>query len=133
VERDVSRDQQAAHEMVRRSGQMGVPVITVDDSVVVGFDEPRLERLFASAGTGPRLGASVAPRNGGLLVGQVHTGSLAEKAGLKPADVLVAINGTAVTTTEQLQRDLASSPGRPIRMRVRRDGGDLELSVTPPA
>jgi len=120
--------------MVRRSGQMGVPVITVDENVVVGFDEPRLERIFASGRSGPRLGASVAPRNGGLLVGQVHVGSLAEKAGLKPADVLVAINGNTVTTTEQLQRHLASSsPGRPIRMRVRRDGGDLELSIAPPA
>ncbi len=34
-------------EMVKKSGQMGVPVITVDDEVVVGFDRARLEGLLA--------------------------------------------------------------------------------------
>ena len=33
--------------MVRKSGQMGVPVITIDDEVVVGFDRARIEELLA--------------------------------------------------------------------------------------
>ncbi len=32
--------------MVKKSGQMGVPVITVDDEVVVGFNRARLDELL---------------------------------------------------------------------------------------
>ena len=35
---DVSQDQERAKEMVEKSGQMGVPVIIIDDQVIVGFD-----------------------------------------------------------------------------------------------
>ena len=43
---DVSRDQQAAQEMVRRSGQMGVPQTDIDGNIVVGFDKPKLDDLL---------------------------------------------------------------------------------------
>ncbi len=33
--------------MVEKSGQMGVPVILVDDDVVVGFNQKRLDELLA--------------------------------------------------------------------------------------
>ena len=33
-------------EMVRRSGQMGVPIIDVDGQIVVGYDERRLRQLL---------------------------------------------------------------------------------------
>ena len=36
---DVSKDHEAAQQMVEKSGQMGVPVIEIDDKVIVGFDE----------------------------------------------------------------------------------------------
>ena len=45
-EKDVARDEQARNDMVQKSGQLGVPVITVDDEVVVGFDESRLSELL---------------------------------------------------------------------------------------
>jgi hypothetical protein len=37
-----------AMEMVAKSKQMGVPVITVDDQVVVGFDQRKLDQLLAA-------------------------------------------------------------------------------------
>ncbi|OJI08762.1 MAG: NrdH-redoxin [Candidatus Vogelbacteria bacterium CG10_big_fil_rev_8_21_14_0_10_49_38] len=43
---DVSSDSEKRNEMVERSGQMGVPVIFVDDEMVVGFDETRLRSLL---------------------------------------------------------------------------------------
>jgi len=46
---DVSKDQNALDEMVRTSGQMGVPVIMVDGETVVGFDKPRLNSLLGIA------------------------------------------------------------------------------------
>lgn len=43
---DVSRDQQAAEELVRRSGQQGVPQTEINGRIVVGFDQPRLKQLL---------------------------------------------------------------------------------------
>jgi glutaredoxin-like YruB-family protein len=43
---DVSRDQSAARDLVRRTGQMGVPVIEIDGRPVVGFDKPRIDALL---------------------------------------------------------------------------------------
>lgn len=43
---DVSRDQSAARDMVRRSGQMGVPVIDIGGRIIVGFDKPRINSLL---------------------------------------------------------------------------------------
>lgn len=43
---DVSRDQAAARDMVRRSGQMGVPVIDIGGKIVVGFNRPQINSLL---------------------------------------------------------------------------------------
>ena len=43
---DVGEDQDEARKMIALSGQRGVPVITVDDEVIVGFDSQRLNELF---------------------------------------------------------------------------------------
>ena len=46
---DVGEDRAAADKMIELSGQRGVPVIVVDDEVIVGFDSQRLNVLFGSA------------------------------------------------------------------------------------
>jgi glutaredoxin-like YruB-family protein len=43
---DVSKDQRAARDMVRRSGQQGVPQILIGNQVVVGFDRPKIDKLL---------------------------------------------------------------------------------------
>src|SRR5208337_3873612 len=43
---DVGADEKAARTMIELSGQRGVPVITVGDEVIVGFDTQRLNELF---------------------------------------------------------------------------------------
>jgi glutaredoxin-like YruB-family protein len=43
---DVSRDPAAARDMVRRSGQMGVPVIDIGGKIVVGFDRNKINQLL---------------------------------------------------------------------------------------
>jgi glutaredoxin 3 len=40
---DVSRDPAAARDLVRRTGQMGVPVIEIDGRPIVGFDQRRID------------------------------------------------------------------------------------------
>ena len=50
TEIDVAKDQNAAKELVKESGQMGVPVIIIgkgkDKKVIVGFDQGKLEEIF---------------------------------------------------------------------------------------
>ena len=40
---DVGSDQLAADEMVKKSGQMGVPVIDIDGQIIVGFDQEKIK------------------------------------------------------------------------------------------
>lgn len=47
TEHDVARDLTKRKEMIEKSGQMGVPVITIGNDLVVGFDEGRLRELLA--------------------------------------------------------------------------------------
>lgn len=44
---NVGTDLEKRKEMIEKSGQMGVPVITIGDQFVVGFDEPKLRQLLA--------------------------------------------------------------------------------------
>lgn len=43
---DVASDVEKRKEMMDKSGQLGVPVILIDDSVVVGFNRPKLAQLL---------------------------------------------------------------------------------------
>ncbi len=137
VERDVSVDRAAAQEMIRRSGQMGVPVITAGDEVIVGFDRPRLERILAGmAGAGgadgrPRLGLMVKDGpDGAILVGGVRPGSPAEQAGFRAGDVLEALGGQALRSVTDLEQITRRSGGRPLEAIVRRDGARVRLRLT---
>lgn len=44
---DVAADREAAREMIDKSGQMGVPVIIVDDELMVGFNQTKFDELLA--------------------------------------------------------------------------------------
>ena len=46
---DVSRDARAASDLVRKTGQMGVPVIEIDGRPIVGFDQAKIDRLLGLA------------------------------------------------------------------------------------
>jgi glutaredoxin 3 len=47
TEYNVAEDRDKAREMVEKSKQMGVPVVIVDDDIVVGFNQAELEKLLA--------------------------------------------------------------------------------------
>ena len=44
---DVSISREGLEEMVKISGQMGVPVIVIDGQMVIGFDKTKLDELLA--------------------------------------------------------------------------------------
>ena len=47
IEHNVAQDRDAAKEMIQKSGQMGVPVITIDGEVVIGFNQIALDKLLS--------------------------------------------------------------------------------------
>ena len=47
IEHNVALDRDKAKEMIQKSGQMGVPVITINGEVVVGFNQTLLDKLLS--------------------------------------------------------------------------------------
>lgn len=45
-EKDLTIDEKARDELVKKSGQLGVPVIDIDGKIIVGFDEVALKGLL---------------------------------------------------------------------------------------
>jgi S1-C subfamily serine protease len=137
VEKNVEMDRNAAMEMIRVSGQQGVPVITVDGQVIIGFDQPRLMQLLSQAAQAkakPKLGAAIADAasqadkhagipTAGAYVGKVTPGSPAERAGLRSGDVITALADQPVGRAGDVQRILSGlAPGRDVSMTYVRDG-----------
>ena len=43
---DVASNKAAADEMVRKTGQMGVPVLDIEGQIIVGFDKERIKQVL---------------------------------------------------------------------------------------
>lgn len=43
---DVSSNKTATEEMIRISGQMGVPVLVIDGEIIVGFDKEKIKQVL---------------------------------------------------------------------------------------
>jgi len=79
----------------------------------------------------PDLQASLKlPRSAGALVQDVTAGSPAERAGLKPYDLITAVDDRGVGTNNGLIREIAArEPGSTARLEVVRDGRAREVLV----
>jgi regulator of sigma E protease len=64
-------------------------------------------------------------------IGQVLAGQVAEQAGLRSGDSIVALNGTPVAEWEQLAKFIHGSPETPIRLTIEREGRRFDVTVTP--
>jgi regulator of sigma E protease len=65
-------------------------------------------------------------------IGDVAPDTPAARAGLLKGDVVLRIDGATVATWEDLARRIrAGSPGRPLRITVKRDGSETTIPVTP--
>lgn len=66
----------------------------------------------------------------GLVIAEITPDSPAEKAGLQRTDVILAVNGRATTSLEDLRLVIAqTSPGSKVGLRVFRDGKELAVDV----
>ena len=88
------------------------------------------------------LGVSIQPVNSamakafnlendnGAVVGQVLSGSPAEKAGLKAGDVITGLNGKDITDYSQFRNDIAGTqPGTTVTLTILRDGKKKDIDV----
>lgn len=67
----------------------------------------------------------------GALVAELEPGAPAAKAGLRPGDVITAVNGGAVSDPRGLARQVAAlRPGTEATLAVRRDGAEQTLRLT---
>lgn len=46
TEHDVMSDVPMREEMIKKSGQLGVPVIDIDGKIIVGFDKPKINEYL---------------------------------------------------------------------------------------
>ena len=142
AESDVSRDPQAAAEMVRLSGQQGVLVVLIDGQVVVGFNRSLIDQLLAQRATRPpKLGMAIADASriaakkgvqlpDGAYVGRVDPSSPAEVSGLRPGDVIVKMAGQTVRTDQDLDRIMANVRfGQVVDLLAWRDGQTIRMTV----
>jgi glutaredoxin 3 len=123
-ERDVSRNPSYAQELVKNTGQMGVPVTIIDGEIVVGFDRGGLEQLTSQTQTRgrPPFGASIADasritaRQGsgitlGAYVGKVRPGSVADRIGLAPGDIVTELDMRHIANADDLEDALSNLSG----------------------
>jgi glutaredoxin 3 len=131
--RDVAENPAYAEELVRTTGQMGVPVILISGQTIIGFDKPRLEQAISQIQR-PSLGAAVADADritmragtiaaAGAYVGKVRPGSLAEKMGLTSGDIIIEVNKQKVANTADLEREVSKTgEGSRVSLVFIRDG-----------
>jgi len=55
TDKNVASDMEAQQEMIKKTGQMGVPVIDIDGTIVIGYNPDRLSQLLG-------IGGSAAPK-----------------------------------------------------------------------
>jgi len=71
------------------------------------------------------------PSTSGVLIAGVLPGGPADRAGLKPRDILVAIEGSPVKDPNSMLNLVAALvPGKPAAIRLRRDSKTIEIQVT---
>ena len=130
--------------MIQKTGQRGVPVVTIGDQAVIGFDRARLEQLLARGGPSqrPSLGIQVADASRiaqrvgaipvfGALVGGAKSGSAGEKAGLTRGDIITEVNLRRINNADDLEKAISAlSPGSRVNLAFMRGDKELRVEIT---
>jgi regulator of sigma E protease len=65
------------------------------------------------------------------LIQSVIPNQPADKAGIKPQDLVIGANGEPIVSRAQLVDAISRSPDRPVDLELKRDGQNIHVSVTP--
>ena len=102
-------------------------------AIAIDEAKPVIDDLM-SAGyvTGrPLVGITIQPTRYGLFIDSVQEGSGADAAGLKEGDQILAVDGTEVSSTDEINeiRD-KKKPGDVVKFKIARSGSAMEVDVT---
>jgi len=102
----------------------GAPVTIIDGQIIIGFDRARLAQALnmEQQKERPSFGAAIADASKitaqqglgitlGAYVGNVRPGSVAERVGLVPGDIIIEINMQRVATADDLEQALSKISG----------------------
>jgi glutaredoxin 3 len=142
VERDLSRDPGAAQEMVRLTGQQGVPVTLIEGQAVLGANMPQIDQLLAQrASHPPRLGVAIAAASRiaekkgirlpeGAYVGRVTPYTDGALAGLRVGDVITQLASQPVRNDQDVHAIMGRQRyGQPVNLLAWRNGQTIGMQV----
>jgi S1-C subfamily serine protease len=120
-----------------RSLRIAIPVTTVSRVIDELLSRGRVARPYLGIGTQPvRLPEALsrrlaAPVEGGLIVVNTEPDGPAARAGLLMGDIVVALDGTPVRDTDDVQAVLGAKPvGATLTASIIRAGAPTEISIT---
>ncbi len=139
-------------------GNSGGPLLNVDAEVIgintavhggdakgIGFAIPA-DRVRAIArslielgevreawiGLSAETAAGAQGESGGVVITDVEPGGPAERAGLRPGELIVSLDGNRLQDADELRyRMHGRAPGRPLRIEVPRKEGNLAIELVP--
>src|SRR5947209_6715886 len=116
---------------------LAVPINTATRRIVAALmTEGRFRRAYLGIAGGPRplppRLARTLGRSSGVEVVQVVEGGPADRAGLRPEDLIVELDGVAIENMDDLQRVVVNELiGRSVRAGIVREGREIEITLIP--
>lgn len=116
---------------------LAVPINAATRRIVAALmSEGRFRRAYLGIAGGPRplppRLARALGRAAGVEVVEVVPGGPADRAGVRPEDLIVELNGTPIEGMDELQRVVVSELiGHTVRAKVVRNGAERELELVP--
>src|SRR2546425_2157920 len=116
---------------------LAVPINAATRRIIAALmTEGRFRRAYLGIAGGPRpLPPRLSRRLGrasGVEIVQVVEGGPADRAGLRPEDLIVELDGTAIEGMDELQRVVVSELiGRPLRAKIVREGRERDVEIVP--